>query len=151
MAIGVSPLVPSETREGYSLIPTNAEMLAATNNTKSVTPALAARFYIGYYSATRSYQEGDCVFFDGAFYTALLPNTGIAPLNPTYWANSFTVDTSNFVIKDSNGGVVLGANWTLRQIGTDLYFLYNGARRVRISSNGLVTSVNDVGAFGDIG
>ena len=151
MSIGVSPLIPSELREGYSLIPTQTEMLASTNNSKSVTPALAARFYIGYYSATRAYQAGDCVFFDGTFYTALLPNTGIAPLNPTYWVNNFVVDTSNFVLKDPDGGVPIGANWSLRQIGTDLYFLYNGARRVRIASNGLVTSVNDVAAFGSIG
>lgn len=151
MAIGVSPLIPTTNRPGFSVIPTNDEMLAAANNNKSVTPALVADHYIGYYSTTRQYTPGKCVFFDGNFYSALLDSQGISPLNPVYWQNSFVVDTSNFVTRTPGGGIPIGANWVVAQEGANLVFRYNGAVRVVFESSGLIGSVNDVAAFATYG
>lgn len=150
MAANVSPLIPSETRPGYSVIPTAAEMRAAANNTKSVTPFLAGEFYIGYYNLDRQYGGGQAVFYNGNFYQALQPSQGISPENTDYWEAFFSVDLSNFVQRDINGGVPLGANWSVRQIGQDLVFLYNGNARVRFASNGFITATNDVAGFGTI-
>ena len=146
----VSPLIPSTTRPGYSLIATQAEMNLGVDNVKTVTPLLVAEGYIGYYTPTRFYEAGQCVYFGGAFYTAIANVTGVSPPNATYWASTIQIDASNLVSKDAGGGVQVGANWSIRQVGTELHFMYNNVARFKSTSAGLITSVNDIRAFGAI-
>ncbi len=146
----VSPLIPTVDRPGYAVIPTQSEMDLGVNQSKTVTPFLAAGAYIGYYTAVRQYSAGQCVYSGGGFYTALLDVQGIAPGNVTYWAPTIQFDTSGFVEKDVGGGVKVGDNWTIRQVGTELHFLYNDVAQFKSTSAGLITSVDDVQAFGAI-
>lgn len=146
----LSPLIPTTVRPGYSVIATEIEMLIGANNTKTVTPFLAAQGYIGYYNANRAYLAGQCVYSGGGFYTALLDVQGIAPGNTTYWAPTIQFDTSGFAQLDPGGGVKIGANWTIRQVGTELHFLYDNAVKLKSTNAGLVTALNDVRAFGPL-
>lgn len=86
MPIGESPLRPSQTRPGYALIPSQAEIAAGVNTFKTMTPKNVADNYIGYYSATRNYTTNQCVFSSaGILYRALQPSIGIALTNTSYW------------------------------------------------------------------
>ena len=144
----VSPLIPTTERPGYSVIATQVEMELGLNESKTITPLLAALGYIGYYNPTRFYEIDQCVYFDGGFHTAINNVQGVAPPNSTYWASTITFDTSNLVSKDAGGGVQIGANWSIRQVGTELHFMYDNVARFKSTSAGLITSVNDVRAFG---
>jgi hypothetical protein len=48
------------------------------------------------------------------------------------------------------GNVSIGANWSVSQSGTALYFLYNGSRRAVIDSSGNFTVIGSVTAYGSI-
>ena len=47
-------------------------------------------------------------------------------------------------------GISLGSDWSIEISGTSLYFSYAGANKVRIESNGNITSVDNLTAFGTI-
>jgi hypothetical protein len=146
----VSPLIPTVVRPGWSVIATLTEVGVGENNTKTVTPLTAARQYVGYYHPGRAYSADECVFFNGGFWTAVQNVQGTSPPNSTFWASATQIDTSSFAEKDPSGGVRIGNNWTIRQVGTELHFVYNGTARVKIASSGMITSIDDVRAFGAI-
>lgn len=146
----VSPLIPTTERPGYSVIATPTEMELGLNENKTVTPMLAALNYIGYYNPNRHYVLDQCVYFGGGFYTAIESVTGVEPPNPTYWVPTIQMDTSGLVLKDAGGGVQIGTNWSIRQVGTELHFMYDGVARFKSTNAGLITSVDDIRAFGAI-
>jgi hypothetical protein len=75
-------------------------------------------------------------------------------LNLVTGATANTVVNSKAVIYGSAGEVqattVDLGDWTITQSGTELKFSYQGAAVFKLSSNGAVTSANDVTAYGTV-
>ena len=49
---------------------------------------------------------------------------------------------------DVTGTISLGGNWTIVETGGTLYFKNSGVSKVKITSNGAITSVDDITAVG---
>jgi hypothetical protein len=83
----------------------------------------------------------------------------VSTLSSNTWRNATTatpglVKANGTSINVSGGVLSLGssitASWTIQQVGDGLVFYYGGTPVVRFSSNGIITGINDLIAFGSI-
>lgn len=64
--------------------------------------------------------------------------------------NLADVISGNFDVPANSLGNALPTNWTASLSGTDMVFSYSGTAKVKIATDGSVTAVDDVTAFGSV-
>lgn len=107
----------------------------------------------------RLYETGSFATYDDAIWRATVATTSIPGTDSTWEKVSMTSAEVLALIASSIESLTSGplsatslvtANWTITQIGSDIVFSYNGAKRMKITPAGVVTAFDDVVAFGSV-
>jgi hypothetical protein len=118
------------------------------NQTLAFTTVTGAPFNVYAPPAEKTY-----VIYNASAYTATIYNstvignttaagTGVAiPAGQTVTVWS---DGTNFAVQNT---YLSTANWTVLQVGTSLFFRFNGSNRMRLDSSGNLAVVGDITAF----